>query len=131
MGRAATELREAFGGLPDLLPKCDLGRLGGQLANSGQHRLQIWLLQMPLQMGLAGPVLVEEEQRGIIQRLMQVVIQAPVILAARGDQGEQFLPDLAFLPRLGFELGNYRKRFSVHGVRSSRGRPPVGNAEFR
>src|ERR1035438_4590313 len=52
---------------PDLFPKRDLRWFGDQLAEPGQHRLQLRLLQVPIQMGFAGPVLVEQERRGVIQ----------------------------------------------------------------
>src|ERR1035437_10327776 len=81
-------------------------------------------------MGFAGPVLVEQEHRWVIHRLVQVVIEAPGILAARGNQRQQFLPHLAFLPRLGFDLRSYSKRFVVHGGRSSRRRTQADNEEF-
>src|ERR1017187_82686 len=85
---------------------------------------------MPLQLRFAGPVLVEWEVRGIVQCLVQVVIQAPVILAARVNQRQQFLPYLAFLPGLGFDLCGHGKRFSFHEGQSLRHRTLAGNEDL-
>ena len=81
------------------------------MRDARQHGLEIGLLEMLIEERLAGPVLVEEEERRIVQRLVKVVVEAPGILAARVHQGEQFLPDQPFLARLGFDLRDHGKRF--------------------
>src|ERR1035437_4570660 len=112
----------------DLFPERNLRRLGNQLADPRQHGLQIGLLQVLIEVCFAGPVFVKEEERGVVRRLVQVVIKAPGILAAGGQQREQFLPDQASLARLGFELCDHSKRFCGHRGQSSRQRALPGNA---
>jgi len=55
-------------------------------------------------MRLAGPVLMNQEQRMVIKCLVHVIIQASQVFAAWAYQRHQFLPNLTFLAWFGFYL---------------------------
>ena len=115
----------------DLLPKCDLGWLGDNWAKPRQHGLHIRLLHVLLQVRLGDPVFVKQEERMVIQGLVEVLIQTPGVLAARGDEGQQFMPDLAFLARLRFDLRGDGERIGVHYSQISGRRMASGKGGFR
>ena len=102
----------------NLFPQRNLRRLGHQLAHPRQHRPQLRLLQMSVQVRLALPILVEEEPARMLHLLVEIIVDAPGVLAARPDQREQFPAHLRLLPGLSFELRNHRKRFAIHSAPS-------------
>jgi len=80
----------------DLLPQNNLRDVSQQRRNFGQHALHVRLLQVLVQMRFALPVFAKEKIARTIQRLVQIVIDAPGIFAARGKQREQLSTDFRF-----------------------------------
>ena len=78
--------------------------LGDTWAQPRQHGLHLGLLHVLLQMRPGDPVFVKQEERMVVQGLVEVIVQTTHMLAARGDQRQQFLPDLAFFVWLRFDL---------------------------
>src|ERR1035438_3555274 len=50
----------------------------------------------------------------VVQGLVEVIVQTTHVLAARGDQRQQFLPDLAFFVWLRVDLRGDGERIGVH-----------------
>ena len=69
--------------------------------------------QMRVEVRLAGPVLIKNEQGGIRVRLMQIVINAARFRSRGRQQSLQHLPNARFLARFGADTSDHRKRF-VH-----------------
>ena len=103
------------------LPQRDLRRFGDHLGDARQNGLQIRFLQMPVEVLLACPVLVEHEQGRTVHSLVQIVVEAARVLAARRDQRQQLPAHLRFPARLGFHMGDDCKRFDVHEPHHCRG----------
>jgi hypothetical protein len=86
------------------LPQRDLGRFGDHLANPRQHAPQVRLLQVPVQVRLARPVLVKQKQSRVIDPLVQVVVEATFVLSTRSDQRQKFPAHIRFLPGFGIHV---------------------------
>ena len=72
--------------------------------------LEVRRLHVLVQRGLAGPVLVGEENGRVFVGLINVVVQAPRLGAGRGGHPQQGLFNLVFRAGLGLELGDHGQR---------------------
>jgi hypothetical protein len=101
----------------DLLPDFDLRHAHAQFFHARQQCLDVRILQMRVEMRLAGPVFVKEKFFRVFRQLMQVVIEAARFQAGRGNQREQGLFQICGFPGLGLKSGhnsNGGNRFCAH-----------------
>src|SRR6266478_6068333 len=70
-------------------------------------------VQVPRDISTARPILVEDEERWIIGRLIEIVVDAAFLFARRRDQREAFLFNFRLQARFGPDA-SYHRYFSVH-----------------
>src|SRR5215208_2712149 len=68
----------------------------------------VWFLQVLLEVLLASPVLVEDEQRRVSHALVQVIVQATCLRARRPHQRLRLLSELVLHARPSLDAGNDR-----------------------
>src|SRR3990170_1774397 len=73
----------------DLTPQRDVGRLGEKIGRDRAERIDMGRGEMGVEIGLAHPVLMENEEPGIVRRDVQVVIEATLLAAGRRADGKE------------------------------------------